>query len=168
MAIRKVRLTEAELTRLIKNIVTETQAEMEEGWLEDKFKDVKRYTTGYGDEGEKKGAEKRFFEKLDELESEVLEDIENYRYEDESGWEEAKERIIGQAEDNNFMGELKMIYPRETNRGRFMPGFVNYIKGESRAKTLMGNLGSGAAGATRSYQSKAQSNESRFNRRRLR
>ena len=29
MAIRKVRLTEAELTRLIKNIVTETQSEME-------------------------------------------------------------------------------------------------------------------------------------------
>jgi len=31
MAIRKVRLTEAELTRLIKNIVTETQSEMDMG-----------------------------------------------------------------------------------------------------------------------------------------
>lgn len=172
---RKIRLTESELTTLIKRMVEQAQdgmgtenPEMEEGWLGDKFKDVKRWGTGYGDESEKEEAEKRFFDKLDELESEVMEDLENFRYEDESGWEEAKERIIGQAEDNNFMGELKMIYPRETNRGRFMPGFVNYIKGESRAKTLMGNLGSGAAGATRSYQSKAQSNESRFNRRRLR
>jgi len=158
MAIRKVRLTEAELTRLIKNIVTETQAEMEEGWLEDKFKDVKRYTTGYGDEGEKKGAEKRFFEKLDELESEVLEDIENYRYETEEKWEEAKERIIGQGEENRFMGELTMVYPRETARGRFMPGFVNYIKGQSRGSKLMSDLGSAAGSTTRSYQSNAKSN----------
>jgi hypothetical protein len=158
MAIRKVRLTEAELTRLIKNIVTETQAEMEEGWLEDKFKDVKRYTTGYGDESEKKGAEKKFFEKMDELESEVLEDLENFRYETEEKWEEAKEGIIRRAEENKFMGELQMVYPRETNRGRFMPGFVNYIKGQSRGKTLMANLGSAAGGATRSYQSNAKSN----------
>ena len=169
---RKIRLTESELTTLIKRMVEQAQdqdgmytdnPEMEEGWLGDKYKDVKRWGTGYGDESEKEEGEKAFFDKLDEVEEEILSDLENFRYGDEQGWEEAKEKIIGQAENNNFLGELEIMYPRRTGKA-----FVKYHEGRSRAKRLMQDLGSGAAGATRSYQSKAQSNESRFNRRRLR
>jgi hypothetical protein len=165
---RKIRLTESELTTLIKRMVEQAQndmenPEMEEGFLSDKFKDVKRWGTGYGDESEKEEGEKAFFDKLDEVEEEILSDLENFRYGDEQGWEEAKEKIIGQAENNNFLGELEIMYPRRTGKA-----FVKYHEGRSSAKRLMQDLGSGAAGATRSYQSKAQSNESRFNRRRLR
>ena len=153
MAIRKVRLTEAELTRLIKNIVTETQAEMEEGWLDDKYKDIKRYTTGYGDEGEKSGAEERFYNELDEVESEVLASVEDFRYEDEMGWESAKSDLIAKAENNNFLGELEIMYPRRTGKA-----FVKYHDGQSKGGRLLRNLGSGAAGAARSYGSNAKSN----------
>ena len=171
---RKIRLTESELTTLIKRMVEQAQdmkgsnPEMEEGWLGDKFKDLKRWGTGYGSDEEREEAEKKFFEKLDEIEPEVLEDIENYRYEDESDWEEQKEKLIQQAEDNKFKGNLSIVYPRETRNGRFMPGFVIYHEGQSRATQLLHDLGSGAGGAARSYQSQARSNESVRSRRRLR
>lgn len=153
MAIRKVRLTEAELTRLIKNIVMETQSEMEEGWLEDKFKDVKRFTTGHGDMGEKMGAKSKFKKDLKEIESEVLSDIEKFRYEDESEWEMAKEDLMQKAEDNNFLGELEIMYPRRTGKA-----FVKYHEGRSKGKAIMQGLGSAAGSTTRSYQSSAKSN----------
>lgn len=153
MAIRKVRLTEAELTRLIKNIVTETQAEMEEGWLDDKYKDIKKYTTGYGDESEKSKAEEKFYEDLDEVESEVLSSIEDFRYEDEMGWESAKSDLIAKAENNNFLGELEIMYPRRTGKP-----FVKYHDGHSKGGRLLRNLGSAAGGAARSYQSRGKAN----------
>jgi len=153
MAIRKIRLTEAQLTRLIGRIVEQTEAEMEEGWLDDKIKDVKRYTTGYADEEEKQGAEKRFYDELDEVEMEVLENIEDFKYEDEDGWDIAKDALIAQAEDNNFLGELEIMYPRRTGKA-----FVKYHDGYSKGGRLLRNLGSAAGGAARSYQSRGKAN----------
>lgn len=151
MAKRKIRLTEAQLTRLIGRIVEETEAEMEEGWLGDKFKDAKRFATGYGDESEKSGAEEMFKNDLDEIESEVMANMEDFRYEDESEWESAKEDLIMQAERNNFLGELEILYPRRNGKAA-----VKYNKGRSKGKEMLQDLGSAAASTTRSYQSRAR------------
>jgi hypothetical protein len=151
MAKRKIRLTESQLTRLIERIVAESEKEMEEGWLDDKFKDVKRFTTGYGDEDERSGAEEKFYSDLEEIESEVMANIEDFKYEDESEWEMAKEDLISKAENNNFLGELEILYPRRTGKAA-----VKYHEGRSRGKEMLQGLGSAAASTTRSYQSRAR------------
>ena len=149
---KQVLLSEADFIKLIKRIVKETkEAEMEEGWLGDKMKDVKRFATGYGDEEEKSGAESEFYSSLDEIEAEVLSDIEEFRYEDEDGWETAKDKLIQQAEDNNYLGELEIMYPRRTGKA-----FVKYHEGRSRGKAIMQGLGSAAGSTTRSYQSRTK------------
>jgi len=139
MAIRKIRLTEAQLTRLIGRIVEEAEHEMEEGWLGDKFKDVKRFTTGYGDESEKTSAQENFEMELGQIEMEVMSDMKNFRYEDEEAWEEAKEDLMRQAERNNYLGELEIMYPRRTGKA-----FVKYHTGRSRGGKFLDNLGSSA------------------------
>jgi hypothetical protein len=151
MAIRKIRLTEAQLTRLIGRIVEETEAEMEEGWLGDKYRDLKRYTTGYADESEKGAAEEDFKEEMMEIESEVLADIENFRYETEERWEKAKNKIMDQARDNNFLGELEIIYPRRTGKP-----YVVYHDGRSKGGEALSDIASTLGASRRSYQSKGR------------
>jgi len=154
MATRKVILSERELTTLIKKIVRETQEkEVEEGWLGDKMKNVKRFTTGYGDESEKGSAEEKFKTSLSEIEDEVLEDVESFVYEDEDGWEMAKQDLMDEAEDNNFLGYLKIMNPRRTGKSKVM-----YMAGRSPGGRLMANIGSGAAGGVRSGYSQTKSN----------
>lgn len=151
MAKRKIRLTESQLTRLIERIVAESEKEMEEGWLDDKFKDVKRFTTGYGDEDERSGAEEKFYSDLEEIESEVMANIEDFKYEDESEWEMAKEDLISKAENNNFLGELEILYPRRTGRA-----FVKYNDGRSRGGEALSDVASTLGSSRRSYQSKGR------------
>ena len=154
MATRKVILSERELTTLIKKIVRETQErEVEEGWLGDKMKNVKRFTTGYGDETEKGSAEEKFKKSLDKIEDEVLEDIENFTYGDEDGWEMAKQDLMDEAEDNNFLGYLKIMNPRRTGKSKVM-----YMAGRSPGGRLMANIGAGANSSVRSGYSQAKSN----------
>lgn len=154
MATRKVILSERELTTLIKKIVRETQErEVEEGWLGDKFKDVKRFTTGYGDETEKGSAEEKFKKSLDKIEDEVLEDIENFTYGDEDGWEMAKQELMDEAEDNDFLGHLKIMHPRRTGKSK-----VLYMAGRSPGGRLMANIGAGANAGVRSGYSQTKSN----------
>ena len=151
MAIRKIRLTEAQLTRLIGRIVEETEAEMEEGWLGDKYRDLKRYTTGYGDESEKSAAEDAFMEEMMEIESEVLADIENFSYRTEERWEKAKNRLMDEARDNNFLGELEILYPRRNGKP-----FVKYNDGRSRGGEALSDVASTLGSSRRSYQSKGR------------
>jgi hypothetical protein len=146
MATRKVILSERELTTLIKKIVRETQErEVEEGWLGDKMKNVKRFTTGYGDESEKGSAEEKFKKSLSEIEDEVLEDVESFVYEDEEGWEMAKQDLMDEAEDNNFLGQLKIMHPRRTGKSKVM-----YMAGRSPGGRLMADIGSAAGSGMRS------------------
>jgi hypothetical protein len=151
MAIRKIRLTEAELTRLIGRIVEETEAEMEEGWLGDKYRDLKRYTTGYGDESEKSEAEEAFFNELDEVESEVLENIEDFRYGTVENWEKFKPKLISQARDNDFLGELEIQQARRTGKQ-----FVIYVDGHSKGGEKLRDIASTLGASRRSYQSKGR------------
>jgi hypothetical protein len=151
MAIRKIRLTEAELTRLIGRIVEETEAEMEEGWLGDKYRDLKRYTTGYGDESEKSEAEEAFFNELDEVESEVLENIEDFRYGTVENWEKVKPKLISQARDNDFLGELEIQQARRTGKQ-----FVIYVDGHSKGGEKLRDIASTLGASRRSYQSKGR------------
>jgi hypothetical protein len=89
---KEVLLSEADFIKLIKRIVKETkEAEMEEGWLGDKMKGMKRFATGYGDESEKSTAKENFKNDLKRIEKEVMMDIEDFVYEDEGGWEMAKQ-----------------------------------------------------------------------------
>ena len=83
MAIKKIRLTESQLTRLIKRIVEDTEndmgmkmnPEMEEGWLGDKLgrmgkgmenigKGARRFVKGHGSDEERGDAENEFYENL--------------------------------------------------------------------------------------------------------
>lgn len=126
MAIRRVILTERELTRLIKRIVEETQDEMqnemdhemEEGWLGDKFSDMKKggrkFFTGYesGEEAESKKME--FMGELDSIESDIESEIEM----DDEIDEDEKRKLMRNlkkyvraakedAKDDNYRGRLR-------------------------------------------------------------
>jgi hypothetical protein len=149
-----LRLNESELLSLIKKIVKESQEpEMEEGWLGDKFKNLKRFTTGHGDESEKEDAKEEFKKSLDEIEDEILNDIENTKYGDKSTWKKEKMDLMDEAEENNFLGELEIMYPRRTGKA-----FVKYHRGHSKGGRMMRDIGAGAAGGVRSGYSSTKSN----------
>ncbi len=120
MAIRKVILTERELTRLIKRIVIETkhEEEMEEGWLGDKLSDMKKggrkFFTGYetGEEAESKKED--IMNQLDSIEDEIESDIDD----DDSIDDDEKRRLKRnlkkyvraakeEAKDDNYRGRLR-------------------------------------------------------------
>jgi len=121
MAIRRVILTERELTRLIKRIVEETQEEMEpevgEGWLGDKFSDMKKggrkFFTGYETGEEEEGSKNEKMKTLRRIENEIEDDIED----DDTIDKEEKRRLKKNlklyvrkakeaAEDDNFRGRF--------------------------------------------------------------
>jgi hypothetical protein len=148
MAIRKVILTEAELTRLIKNIVTETKAEMEEGWLEDKLggvgkglenigKGARRFATGHSSKGERDEKMNQFFSDLDEVAEMVMENPEDYY--GGTNWERMKARLEREAEENNYKGELIVMY-------KTPPHVIKYEKGY----TGLEHMGSAAGAGMRS------------------
>lgn len=129
MAIRKVILTEAELTRLIKNIVTETKAEMEEGWLEDMGKGIKnigkgarRFATGHGSRDERDEKMNQFFSDLDEVAEMVMENPDDYY--GGTNWERMKARLEREAEENNYKGELVVMYKNPPHVIRYEKGYT--------------------------------------------
>ena len=121
MAIRKVILTERELTRLIKRIVEETQDEMNpevgEGWLGDKFSDIKKggrkFFTGYESGEEAESKKNSLMDELRAIEEEIEMDIENDETLKPNEVREHKrelKRYIRQAKedakDDNYRGKL--------------------------------------------------------------
>lgn len=139
MAIRKVILTEAELTRLIKNIVMETKAEMEEGWLEDKMTNIKQggreFFTGHKSREDRNTKRDRFFEDLDELEQMYMEDPDDFMHSD---WDKLRSRLEREAEENNYKGEIVVLGKRDK--------VVKYEPGYSGLQ----HMGAGAGSAMRS------------------
>jgi hypothetical protein len=100
-----IRLTESDLMRIVKRVIAENDSEMEEGWLGDKLKGLKRFSKGYGDEGELDSKRDEFMSKLEEFDMEVMENPDEYVKGD--NWEEYRETLIGKAEENNFLGSLR-------------------------------------------------------------
>lgn len=139
MAIRKVILTEAELTRLIRNIVVETQNEMEEGWLSDKMSNIKQggreFFTGHRSKKDRDEKRDKFFEDLDELEQMYNENPEDFMHSD---WGKLRDRLEREAEENNFKGEIVVL--GRNNR------VVKYEKGYSGLQ----HMGAGAGAGMRS------------------
>lgn len=145
-----IRLTESDLMRIVKRVIAENDAEMEEGWLGDKIKGLKRFSRGYGDEGELESKRDEFMAQLEEFDNEVMENPEDYMKGDK--WDEYREELIAKAEDNNFMGSLR----RRTspNSDKY---FIVYFPGT----TGLQKMASGAGGSVRSGMSNTSLSESR-------
>lgn len=146
MAVRKVILTERELTNLIKKIVRESQeSEMEEGWLGDKFGEMgkkgRKFFTGH--ESRKERDEKRdaFMEDLDELETMFEENPDDFMQKD---WDRLRTRLENEAEENNYKGEI-VVLGRDKKVVKYEAGYSG-----------LQHMGAGAGSATRSYQSRAK------------
>jgi hypothetical protein len=145
MAIRKVILTEAELTRLIKNIVMETKSEMEEGWLEDKLgrvgkgienigKGARKFATGHESRSSRDEKMNQFFTDLDEVAEMVMENPKDYY--GGTNWERMRTRLEREAEENNYKGELVVMYKNP-------PHVIKYERGYTGAEELGSAAGAG-------------------------
>ena len=175
MGKRIVRLTESELIRLVKRVVKEQEApemspEMEEGWLGDIGRGIRKFATGHESSESREEAKKRLEDELDEITSMVEKKTESWFYVNK--WDRAIEKFEEKMEDNNYRGyftinNLELDDPKlqdiieKTLKNKNLELVVRYEKVNTSAQ----NLGSGAGSAARSYQSKAQSNESYYRRR---
>lgn len=138
-----IRLTESDLTRIVRRVIAEQ--EMEEGWLGDKFKGLKKFARGYGDEAEYEMMKDSFMKTLEKFDMEVMNNPEEYNKGDQ--WEDYREELIDKAEDNNYMG--KLLKRTSPNSDKY---FIVYFPG----MTGLEGLGAGAAGASRAYQSRGE------------
>jgi len=177
MGKRIVRLTESELIRLVKRVVKEQEAEapemspeMEEGWLGDIGRGIRKFATGHESSESREEAKKRLEDELDEITSMVEKKPESWFYGNK--WDRAIEKFEEKMEDNNYRGyftinNLELEDPKlqdiieKTLKNKNLELVVRYEKVNTSAQ----NMGSGAGSAARSYQSKAQSNESYYRRR---
>lgn len=119
MAIRKVRLTEAELTRLIKNIVTETQSEMdtETTTRTDVVKALGAFFSKY--KGKLRSDKEEIMSAVDEFKSEEM----NERYLQESDDDEDEEM-------NDIHSRMSSFKEKSMIGGGFTAaalGFLGYI-----------------------------------------
>jgi hypothetical protein len=102
---RKIRLTESELTELIRRIVQEssTDPEVEEGWLGDKLRDagrgIKKITTG-----KETPPEEYFIDDILKIQDEMEENPEEFV--DYDNWDRIRQKIMDMASDNNYSGKL--------------------------------------------------------------
>jgi hypothetical protein len=102
---------------------------------------------------EKSTAKENFKNYLKRIEKEVMMGIEDFVYEDEGGWEMAKQDLKDEAEENNYLGRLKIMHPRRTGKSKVM-----YIPGKSEGGRMLSDIGAGAAGGVRSGYSQTKSN----------
>jgi hypothetical protein len=129
---RIVRLTESQLHDLVKQIVIETQhqmdeieqnPEMEEG-LSDMVKGIKRFATGYGSKEEREERMDNFYRELDAIGAEFKEDPEKFFFSD---WDKKRESLIKSAEENDFLGDIEQIGRRD-RFVRYRPGRKGFEK----------------------------------------
>lgn len=113
---KRIRLTEGELTDLIRKIVNESkvESEVEEGWLSDKLRDagrgVKKLTTG-----KETHPREYFIDDILDIEDEIESNPDDFIY-TPSEWEEVKMRLISTATDTDYSGKL---IKKETNNGKY-------------------------------------------------
>jgi hypothetical protein len=124
MAIRKVILTERELTNLIKKIVRETkETEMEESWLGDKLSDIgkggREFFTGHKSRGDRDSKRDQFMEDLDELEEMFNENPDDFM---QSDWGRLRSRLEREAEENNYKGEI-VVLGKSKKVVKYEPGY---------------------------------------------
>ena len=111
---RKIRLTESELTELIRKIIQESEPEVEEGWLTDKLRDagrgIKKITTGKDID-----PTEYFIDDFLKIEDEMEENPGDFL--DYNNWTNVKQRIMDRASDSNYSGKLtkKMTKSRKYN-----------------------------------------------------
>ena len=100
---RKIRLTESELTELIRKIIQESEPEVEEGWLTDKLRDagrgIKKITTGKDVD-----PSEYFIDDFLKIEDEMEENPGDFL--DYNNWTNVKQRIMDRASDSNYSGKL--------------------------------------------------------------
>lgn len=100
---RKIRLTESELTELIRKIIQESEPEVEEGWLTDKLRDagrgIKKITTGKDTD-----PSEYFIDDFLKIEDEVEENPEDFI--DSENWGSVKRKILDKASDSNYSGKI--------------------------------------------------------------
>jgi len=100
---RKIRLTESELTELIRKIIQESEPEVEEGWLTDKLRDagrgIKKITTGKDTD-----PSEYFIDDFLKIEDEVEENPEDFI--DSENWGSVKRKILDKASDSNYSGRI--------------------------------------------------------------
>jgi len=102
---RKVRLTESELTELIRKLVNESQSEpeVEEGWLGDKLRDagrgIKKITTG-----KDTPPQEYFIDDILKIEDEMEENPEEFV--DYNNWDVIRQRIMDKASDTDYTGKI--------------------------------------------------------------
>jgi len=102
---RKVRLTESELTELIRKLVNESQSEpeVEEGWLTDKLRDagrgIKKITTG-----KDTPPQEYFIDDILKIEDEMEENPEEFV--DYNNWDVIRQRIMDKASDTDYTGKI--------------------------------------------------------------
>lgn len=113
---KRIRLTEGELTEIIRRIVNESQVEPEvgEGWLSDKLRDagrgVKKLTTG-----KETHPREYFIDDILDIEDEMETNPNDFIY-SPSQWEDVKMRLIATASDSDYSGKL---VKKETNDGKY-------------------------------------------------
>lgn len=168
-----VRLTESELISLVKRVVNEQKMEQEEGWLGDIGRGIRKFATGHESSESREEAKKRLEDELEEITSMVEENPDSWFFGNK--WDRAIEKFEEKMEDNNYRGyftinNLELDDPKlqdiieKTLKNKNLELVVRYEKGYTKAQ----QIGMGAGSATRSYQSKAQSNESIRRKNRLR
>jgi hypothetical protein len=157
---KKIRLTESEFHSLVKRMVMEVQdqmvePEMSENIFGDIGKGLKKFRKGYGSKEERDEMKDEFMDDLERMEDKMMDmGFDETQYGNEQNWQEEKEDLIDQAEENDFMGSLgENIYVKKFK--------IKYTPGKTGAQHMVAGLKTGAGAGVRSGMSKGTANENR-------
>lgn len=142
----EIRLTESELTNLIRTIVLETkESEMEENWLRGFGRGMRKFATGHESSSAREEKRKKLMDDLDYISELVDERPEDFFM--GTKWDRAVEVFISKMEENNYKGNFTVGFVdiddpdfEEKLSKKRAPIVVRYERGFSGVE----NLGSAA------------------------